>query len=203
MRTSDKNFTDERSSIWAVVIFTAFGFIALNVWQTWFAPTPDVNAGTRPVVRANPPAASVQSPVTRGAASLQKPDTLPSQTVVKCVVNGRTLYADSETDCASAERVARVDIDPNRNLSDGLRVRPVAMAATQSQRAMTSTPNTYSPTHDAAINAHQERKAKCTFYDERIKRIDERTRQPLSAGEQDGWREKRRELRDAQFALRC
>lgn len=43
----------------------------------------------------------------------------------------------------------------------------------------------------------------CDALEKTIAKIDARTRQPLSASEQDHWRGKRKVARDQQFALRC
>lgn len=43
----------------------------------------------------------------------------------------------------------------------------------------------------------------CNALDETIRQIDARTRQPLSASEQDRWRSRRQAARDQQFRLRC
>ncbi len=45
--------------------------------------------------------------------------------------------------------------------------------------------------------------SECKLLDEKIRRIDARTRQPLSGSEQDWWKARRQEARDSQFRLRC
>ena len=48
-----------------------------------------------------------------------------------------------------------------------------------------------------------DKQSECTLLDEKIRGIDARTRQPLSASEQDWWKARRQEARDRQFRLRC
>ena len=49
----------------------------------------------------------------------------------------------------------------------------------------------------------QSKQVECDALEKTIANIDARTRQPLTAGEQDHWRGKRKEARERQFALRC
>ncbi len=48
-----------------------------------------------------------------------------------------------------------------------------------------------------------DKQSECKLLDEKIRGIDARTQQPLSASEQDWWKARRQEARDRQFRLRC
>ena len=117
--------------------------------------------------------------------------------VVKCVAKGVTTYATSVADCPARAEVTSVAIDPELNITEGIRDAPSILRA---QSAVTQAPAIPSGT---ATDPNWDRKAVCAAYEEEIKAIDERARQPLSAWEQDYLAAKRKKARDQQFRLGC
>jgi hypothetical protein len=63
-------------------------------------------------------------------------------------------------------------------------------------------PPRIAPRH-ATVSQGRARQEPCEALEKTIERIDARTRQPLTAAEQDHWRGERKKARDEQFALHC
>lgn len=114
--------------------------------------------------------------------------------VIKCVINGMTTYAESESACHARAKATVVTIDRRQNLSDGLPSAPEIIRRSQMAQV------------DAAPtgpDSNMQRQALCQAYEQEIKWIDERARQPLSGQEQDWLAAKRKKARDGQFRLHC
>jgi hypothetical protein len=171
----------------ALLALACFAYFAWNMWSgkaTTTAPAP-ASAPQSAVAPALPPRITTPGPQ-NGTA------------VVKCVVNGTTTYVASRRDCPAQAEITSVAIDPRMNLSDGLpnaaqiirRPSPYAAPEPVAPRAV-------------AADANVQRKNICHYYDEEVKLIDARARQPLSPQEQDQLAAKRRHARDEQFRLQC
>lgn len=183
----------------ALLAITYGGYKALTWWTISHQPSPVITVAPTPRTHQRPPNpnqtnhGASQSAMPTGAmpARPQAPGTF----VIKCVVNGVTTYAASEADCAAGARSTTVNIDRNQNLADGLR------GAEQIIRH--PSPSAQIDSSSAGIDPNVQRRAACQAYEEEIKRIDERARQPLSGQEQDWLAAKRKNARDAQFRLHC
>ncbi len=188
-------------ALWVILISAAFTFVAYHGF-TWISAK---RAAPTAAVRPAPAQAAPVPPAQRSPSGLTgnwdpnrsvKPEqprpaaTNTTVVVTKCVVNGVTMYSDSE--CNAAIRRSQITIDPQQNSADGLRTAPPAPQVVQVQ----SPP---APTADS----HAERKQLCELYEEEIRQIDARARQPISAGEQDFLAAERKKARDAQFRRRC
>ena len=185
--------------ILALLAITYGGYKALTWWTISHQPTPVTPLAPTP--RTHQPAANPNQtnygvpqsamPTSAMPASPRAPGTF----VIKCMVNGVTTYAASESDCAANAKSTTVNIDRNQNLADGL---PGA-----EQIIRRPSPSVQIDSPSAGIDPNIQRRAACQAYEEEVKRIDERARQPLSGQEQDWLAAKRKNARDAQFRLHC
>ena len=189
-------------SIGSVALFAlatlTISYAGYNVWNWWAATH-------APRAASGAPATSAASGLTKqtratgsadpnGQPSHSAPGT-PGAVVIKCVVNGATTYVSSEADCSAPAKVTVIRIDPKENISDGL---PNA-----EQIIRRPSPAAQAYVAPAVEDQNVERRALCQAYDEEVKSIDERARQPLSGQEQDRLTAKRRKARDEQFRLHC
>lgn len=205
-------------TLWNILFFVAITFLGYKAAAWWdsthtksanrVAPTVSV----RPAAATVPAALAVPAPQSHAPAgdpsltgnwnpnrpmvpSSPTPTTAASTIVIKCVINGVTTYAESESDCLARAKATVVTIDPQQNLSDGLANAPQIIQRPPPAPQTDATP--------AAIDPNEQRKTLCHAYEEEIKRIDERARQPLSGQEQDWLALKRKKARDEQFRLHC
>jgi hypothetical protein len=206
------------STLWNILFFVAIAFLgykAAGWWDSTHAKGANRVApmvSVRPAAATVPAAPAVPAPQRRAPAvdanltgnwnpnrpvapSAPAPTTAATTIVIKCVINGVTTYAESESDCVARAKATVVIIDPQQNLSDGL-----PNAAQIIQRPSPSVQVNAAP---AAVDPNVQRKAFCQAYEEEIKQIDAHARQPLSGAEQDWWAAKRKKARDEQFRLRC
>jgi hypothetical protein len=146
-------------------------------------------------VPSAPPAQRAAAP--RPPVQPALPATQNTTVVIKCVINGTTTYVASPRDCPAKSEITSLAIDPRQNLSDGL------PNASQIIRRPSPYAAPEPVTHRAGADPNAQRKSICHAYDEEIKMIDARARQPLSPQEQDWLTAKRRNARDEQFRLQC
>jgi hypothetical protein len=197
-------------TIWMVLLFVVLTYAAYRTWQFWQPKLPTAVVKTVPVEAAAESQKPIAHPsltgnwdpnriVERPAPAAQS--TTAVHVVTKCVVNGVTLYAESAEDCAAhAKKLLPVRIDPTQNLVDGLPPDvPQAPIPPPAQAVQAGPVPSLSPAADPNVI----KKAQCLDYEEEIKWIDARARQPLSAWEQDQLAAKRKRARDEQFRLRC
>lgn len=194
-----------KSTLWIVLFFLLFTFLCFKAWNWWqLRKSPPVSAVSRPV-RAPVPLPPKQYPNLAGnwdpsrtapVYSQQSESQGTTQTFTKCVVNGVTSFTDG--DCAPNATRSSVSVNPNANLADGLREAPalvIRRTAPQVAQAV--------PAAESISNPHLEKKLLCNRYEEEIKQIDARARQPLPGSEQDWLAARRKRARDEQFRLRC
>lgn len=192
------------STRWIAIFFVVFAFI-LYMSASWSRqhepPRPEA-----PEVEAAPnaqPKSALSGPLLPEKQEPQRAAAPPSPqldhqnhitSVSKCVANGITTYTDGP--CAPGAKVTTVRASSLHNIADSVRVDPspapppevIAQAA---------------PPSSQAESPLELKKLRCTHLDERIKWIDARARQPLSAGEQDWLAARRKDHRDEQFRIRC
>jgi hypothetical protein len=198
-----------RSTLWMILFWVFFTFLCYKAWNWWhlqqIAPPPAVTPMSVSPRPASPPK---QHPNLTGNwdPARTMPTQLPPspaqgvavQTFTKCVVNGVTSYTDGE--CAPNAKRSHVTINPAENLADGLRVAaPVRAHPSEPPPQIVQ----HGPDVGALPNVHLEKKLLCEKYDEEIKHIDARARQPLPGSEQDRLAALRKKARDEQFRLRC
>jgi hypothetical protein len=176
-----------------IFVLLAFGCSAYFAWDYW--------GNTRATVTTTALApASSRKPAARLPDTQEKPFALPGRPnttmVIKCVINGATTYAAREADCPEQGLATVVAIDPRQNLSDGL----------PNSAEIIRRPSPYAPPevlHAAGPDPKLQRTALCRAYEEEIKTIDARAREPLPPQEQDRLTAQRRKARDEQFRLQC
>jgi hypothetical protein len=210
-----------RSTLWTILIFVSLAYAGYKLREWWVikeqvraaaaerlqAPRPPVQPRARADLTGNwDPARSVDNLPPRSES------TSTVRVILKCVVNGVTLYAESEADCVAQAQRTRIKIDSQQNLSAAVpSAQAVALPPPMRQQTTTQTPLPAPPQPDtqsqfqpqAAPDSNVNKQAICGAYEAEIKRIDARARQPLSANEQDWWTAKRRKVRDEEFRLRC
>ena len=205
-------------TLWSILFFVALAFLGYKAATWWdsthakganrVAPTGSIEpaAATAPPALAMPApqrhAPAVRSSLTSNldpsrsmTSSAPAPTPAAPTIVIKCVINGVTTYAASESDCHARAKATVVTIDTRQNLSDGL--------SNAQQIIQRPSPGVQADVASRAVDPNMQRKTLCQAYAEEIKRIDERARQPLSAPEQDWLASKRRKARDEQFRLHC
>lgn len=131
---------------------------------------------------------------------VEQPRTTLSRQVMKCVVNGTVSYSAGK-DCASVGRIVRVD--PSRSeIEGGLSQYQIDMLRSADARiAQDRARAEFSMgSHAAAISTNN---AECAALDQQIRSLDERSRRPISAYEQDVIRAERAAARSRQYALHC
>jgi hypothetical protein len=172
-----------------LIALACFAYFALGMWSgrvtTTATPPPSTTpASQRAAAPRNPPQSAMPAPQNTTA-------------VIKCVINGMTTYVASHRDCPAHAQATTVMIDPRQNLSDGL---PNAAQIIRRPSPFVA-PEPTAPHANADPNV--QRKSICHAYDEQIKSIDARARQPLPPQEQDRLTAERKNVRDAQFRLQC
>jgi hypothetical protein len=193
-------------TLWMILLITGLAYGSFKLW-TWFnvknspsaaqnstvtPPTPPSKARTHPGLTGN------WDPNREVAATPPVPSQQNSQThvVIKCIVNGATLYVQSESECTAHAKKTILVINSRQNLSDA--VRPPQETTPPPIHVVQA-----APAPQTAVDPNVHKKALCQSYEEEIKYVDARARQPISAGEQDDLAERRKKARDAQFRLRC
>lgn len=196
-----------------IVLFMGATYGAYAAWRWWqpprvSAPVPLLAAPAEPTrqpsVRKSP---SQQPPLQqpparneeRGTGSIEgKPAARGDGTVriTKCVVNGATTYSDGE--CPPQASRSIVTVDKRQNLADGLP--PAARSFAQPSAAAQPPVGDTAP---SVADPNVRKKSLCLAYEEDIKVIDARARQPLPGWEQDRLAARRKAARDEQFRLRC
>jgi hypothetical protein len=196
----------------AVILWTfvVLGAIAIGIYSGWksskherppLAPkaaiVPAPPATAPPQTRSHPELTGNWDPA-RKITPAPAPAVSTHTVVIKCVVNGVTLYAENEADCLAHAKKTVVRIDPSRNVSDPVpTLPPQPIPAAPSVQITAADPPV--PTVDPLV----QKKVVCQNLEEEIKWIDQRARQPLSGQEQDWLAAKRKKARDEQFRLRC
>ncbi|MDF2462048.1 MAG: hypothetical protein K0Q43_283 [Ramlibacter sp.] len=185
-------------TLWLVLASCAIAYTAYKAWDWW------VDTHSKRIAPVATAAPAFRSPVTHPSLT-EKPQsnrtvvnaasTATGTVVIKCVVNGKTAYVASEADCAAQAKTTKVSVDPRQNLSDGLPnaeqvIRRPSISGQVEMQIAEPDPNV-------------QRRARCQAYEQEIKLIDERARQPLSGQEQDWLAAKRKKARDEQFRLHC
>jgi hypothetical protein len=189
------------TTLWCILATLAMAYGGYKAWNWWAA-----SHLPRAAVAA-PAASSGRSPATLPKLTgdwdgnrplipaTSRATAAPGTVVIKCVANGAISYVASEADCAAQAKAIIVRIDPKQNLSDGL---PNA-----EQIIRQPSPHAQIDVAPAGLDPNIQRQALCQAYEQEIKSIDTRARQPLSGQEQDWLAAKRKKARDEQFRLRC
>lgn len=215
MRLADKDYMKEREerdypgpwgpadlsvtyTLCLVLASCAIAYAGYKAWDWWAATH---SKSVAPVAIGAPafPNPVIHPSVTEKREShrtvVNAASTTTGTVVIKCVVNGSTAYVASEADCAAQAKRTKVSVDPQQNLSDGL---PNAEQVIRRP--------SFSPQVEMQIlepDPNVQRTARCQAYEQEIKSIDERARQPLSGQEQDRLAANRKKARDEQFRLHC
>lgn len=193
-------------TLWMILLITGLAYGSFKLW-TWLnvknsppavqnstvaSPTPPSKVRTHPGLTGN------WDPNREVVAISSTPSHQSSQThvVIKCIVNGTTLYVQSESECTAHAKKTALVINSRQNLSDAVRPAPATLPSPIHvvQAA---------PAQQPVVDPNVHKKALCQSYEEEIKYVDARARQPISAGEQDHLAERRKKARDKQFRLRC
>ncbi len=111
-------------------------------------------------------------------------------TVTKCIAQGRTIYSDGA--CPAGSTSSALHIQRDLNLSQATQV--AAVNPPESPDAAMRTVQTAANT----VN-----KAQCDALEEVAKSIDAEARLPQSPQKQDHLTQRKREVRDAMFRLKC
>ena len=192
------------STLWIILFFVAFTFVsykAVTWWQQRQAlKTVGAERATEQLQPPSPP--RLDSRLTGN----WDPDRVVAQPaprfeqqgqttyVTKCVINGATTY--SQGPCTPNANATTVRIYPSQNVADSV---PIPSSVLQAPQLVTQA----EPAYPQVESRHIVMKNQCAAYDEAIKQIDARARQPISGGEQDWLAARRKEQRDAQFRTRC
>lgn len=120
--------------------------------------------------------------------------TANTQTVTKCVVNGKTSYGDSA--CPQGAVKTQVTTRADQNLMTAMR--PAAVMQTEEAASQPAAVARSTPSPDAAA-----KKAECQALNAQIEHLDSMSRQPQSAQMQDWVKDERKKARDQQFRLPC
>ena len=190
--------------------FVVLGAIAFGIYSGWksakhesSAPAPKAaivpapRVASPPQYRSRPELTGNWDP-TRTVAPTPAPAVSTHTVVIKCVVNGVTLYAETEADCAAQAKRTVVRIDPSQNLSDRVpSLESPPITAAPPVKVTAADPG------EPTVDPNVQKKVVCQTLDEEIEWVDQRARQPLSGQEQDWLAAKRKKARDEQFRLRC
>lgn len=200
------------SALWNILFFVTIAFLGYKA-AAWWDSTHAKGARVAPTVSVGPAAPAVPAapapqrhvptvnPSRTGnldpnpAIAPRAPTAAATTVVIKCVINGVTTYAESESDCIARAKTTVVTINPNQNLSQGLPNAPQIIRRPSPVAQVAAAP--------AAVDPNVQRQALCQAYEQEIKWIDERARQPLSGQEQDWLAANRKKARDEQFRLHC
>ena len=144
---------------------------------------------------AQTPRPATTPPLQQAPSPIATPHTSGnSQTVTKCVVNGRTSYTDDS--CNPAAKTSQLVIKENHNLMAAVRV-PGTIPEEQPAPQYSSFAQASPDDNYAAM------KAECKALDERIQYLDAFARQPQSGQAQDWIRDERKKTRDRQVRIPC
>ena len=203
-RASGPSDPSATSTLWIILFFVAFTFVSYKA-VTWWQQRQVLKAvaAKRVTEQSQPPLPpradsrltgnwDPNRVVSPPAPRLDQQD--QTTYVTKCVIKGGTTY--SQGSCAPNANATTVKINRPQNIADSV---PIPFPAPQAPRLVAQAGPEYPP----AESPHVVRKRQCSAYDEAIKQIDARARQPISGGEQDWLAARRKEQRDAQFRMRC
>lgn len=193
-------------TLWMILLITGLAYGSFKLW-TWLnvknsAPATQTSTVAPPAspskVRSHPGLTGNWDPNREVVATPPPASQQDSQThvVIKCIVNGTTLYVQSESECMAHAKKTVLVINSNQNLSDA--VLPALETTSPPIHVVQA-----APAQQPTVDPNVQKKARCQAYEEEIKYVDARARQPISAGEQDDLAERRKKARDAQFRLRC
>jgi hypothetical protein len=204
------------STLYYILFFLSIAFLGFKAASWWESTHPKRRIQPAPTISIAPAApaapAALAAPKPQRHASAVHPNVAgnwdanrrvgpsaptPAVTtiVIKCVINGMTTYAESESDCLARAKATVITIDTRQNLSKGLPNAPQIIQRPSPAPQMNAPP--------AAVDPNMQRQALCQSYEQEIKWIDARARQPLSGQEQDWLAAKRKKARDEQFRLHC
>jgi hypothetical protein len=206
------------STLWYILFFLSIAFLGYKAASWWdsthpkgpkrpaphlaIAPAAPVAARGSPVPEPRQRIPGVNPNLTGSwdanrpmAPNAPAPTPAATTIVIKCVINGVTTYADSESDCLARAKATVVTIHARQNLSDGLPSAPQIIQRPSPMAQLDAAPTGPDP--------NIQRQALCQSYEQEIKWMDERARQPLSGQEQDWLAAKRKKARDEQFRLHC
>lgn len=196
------------SFLWMLLVWVGAAFALYKVYEKVYESKVHQAPAASQVTKTSkpaPPTATTSSwqepqrPVARSQHIPAYPAAVPppqeARSVTKCVGNGTTTYSDQG--CAAGSVAERVEVNPNRNLSDGLPRSKIDFTP-----APTNNPAGELAVANADANPHF-KKNKCDALEARIRSIDAEARQPQSAQTQDRLAMWRKEARDEQFRLRC
>lgn len=138
--------------------------------------------------------ADTQSPVN---AIPSMPETPSSHTLYRCKPYAGGVFW-STRHCNQQKALVDRMVTVPRNLT---LQQKIALAERTSQSTGNAAPRL--PVAQPSSSSPVDKLSECKLLDEKIRRIDARTRQPLSGSEQDWWKARRQEARDSQFRLRC
>jgi hypothetical protein len=187
------------STLGKVIVFVVALFVLYKI-ADWKLTQQAASLAAKPTPAAAPK--TIQRPAEAPATTFPPvpPDQSPSnqtantQTVTKCVVNGKTSYADSA--CPQGAVKTQVTTRTDQNLMTA--VRPTAVTQTEEAVSQPLAVARNNPSLDAAA-----KKAECQALNAQIEHLDSLSRQPQSAQMQDWIKDERKKARDQQFRLPC
>lgn len=176
-----------------LLILPALIYAGYRMWESRSDSVPPATTGQAEPATSQPsPPAQTSVQLRPVAPATPAPGT---RIVIKCVVNGKTIYSDNA--CPQGAAGAQVVTKSHHNLIPGLE--PSQMAAADRIQPIAPPLSAVAPSANAIPNKASE----CVLIDAEIKRLDALARQPLSAQTQDEITRVRKELRDRQFRIRC
>jgi hypothetical protein len=187
------------STLGKVIVFVVALFVLYKI-ADWKLTQQAASLAAKSTLAAVPK--TIQRPVEAPATTFppvpldQSPSsqTANTQTVIKCVVNGKTSYADSA--CPQGAVKTHVTTRADQNLMTA--VRPATEMQTEEAVSQPLAVARNNPSPDAAA-----KKAECQMLIARIEQLDSMSRQPQSAQMQDWIKDERKKARDQQFRLPC
>jgi hypothetical protein len=176
-----------------IVLICAIAVVA-GAWiaAEWLAQTDRLDAARQPssgAAPASPPAATSRTVQTHAS-------TTRNDSIYKCTVGGRTVYADAP--CGDrAETVvlapSGAGLSPGRSYADQLAQVRAARARHAASQPVAITSTRRAPSIDD----------RCAAIDDAVRQIDAITRQPLSIPRAEHYRARRKTLMDERFAIAC
>lgn len=165
----------------------------------WLAQTDRLDAARQPssvAAPASPPATVVQPPAATSRTVQTPASTTRNDSIYKCTVGGRTVYADAP--CGDrAETVvlapSGAGLSPGRSYADQL-------AQVRAERARHAASQPVAVTSTRSAPSIDDR---CASIDDAVRQIDAITRQPLSIPRAEHYRARRKALMDERFAIAC